>query len=122
MKSLRFSMAAALLLVAPFAWATESIQATVNGMVCAFCAQGIEKNLRALSQVQDVYVNLPKKVVAVQIKDGQTLAHKTFRDVVTEAGYEVASIATVGKTTAQIKRESGGKVERPVEHVHNHKH
>ena len=109
MKSLRFSMAAALLLVAPFAWATESIQATVNGMVCAFCAQGIEKNLRALSQVQDVYVNLPKKVVAVQIKDGQTLAHNTFREVVTEAGYEVASIATVGKTTAQIKREIAKK-------------
>lgn len=27
------------------ALATTSIKATVNGMVCAFCAQGIEKRL-----------------------------------------------------------------------------
>ena len=30
--------------------------------------------MRALSQVQNVYVNLPQKVVAVQIKDGMTLS------------------------------------------------
>jgi hypothetical protein len=28
------------------AFAAESVKATVNGMVCAFCAQGIEKTSR----------------------------------------------------------------------------
>ena len=84
---------AACILAAPHAWAAQSIQATVNGMVCAFCAQGIEKKLRALTQTQDVYVNLGRKVVAVQIKEGATLSPDTVREVVKEAGYDVASIA-----------------------------
>ena len=49
--------------------ATQSLKAQVNGMVCAFCAQGIEKKLRALNQTKDVYVNLKNKVVAVELKD-----------------------------------------------------
>ncbi len=34
------------------AQATQSLKAQVNGMVCAFCAQGIERKLRALGQNQ----------------------------------------------------------------------
>lgn len=30
-------------LFSPMAFATQTIKANVNGMVCAFCAQGIEK-------------------------------------------------------------------------------
>lgn len=89
--------------------AAESLKAKVNGMVCAFCAQGIETKLRELPQTQDVYVNLPQKVVAVQVKDGATLSPDVVRKVVVEAGYEVAKIESVPQTTAQIKAETAKK-------------
>lgn len=91
------------------ALATESVKAKVNGMVCAFCAQGIETKLRALPQTQDVYVNLPQKVVAVQIKDGTTISTDVVKQVVKDAGYEVSAIEIVDKTTAQIKSETAKK-------------
>lgn len=92
-----------LLSAAAFAQATETITAHVNGMVCAFCAQGIEKKARALPQTQDVYVNLKKKIVAVQIKDGEKLDTKTVVTLVKDAGYDVTEINTVDETTAALR-------------------
>jgi copper chaperone CopZ len=83
--------------------ATQTIKAEVNGMVCAFCAQGIEKKIRSLTQTQDVFVDLKNKVVAVQLKDGQQLAHDTVKALIIDAGYDVTRIETVGDTAQQIK-------------------
>ncbi len=82
-----------------------TLVATVNGMVCALCAQGIEKKLRALNSTQDVYVNLGQKVVAAQIKDGQKMDETAFRALIKDAGYDVAALQSVEKTAAQIKTE-----------------
>jgi mercuric ion binding protein len=89
--------------------AAESLKAKVNGMVCAFCAQGIEAKLRALPQTKDVYVNLGQKLVAVQVKDGASLSADTVRGIVKDAGYEVSAIETVSKTAAEIKAETRKK-------------
>ena len=106
----RFIAIAVLALVASSpAFAVQSLKAKVNGMVCAFCAQGIEKKLRALSETSDVYVNLSQKIVAVQVKDGATLSPDVVREIVKEAGYDVASIEVVDKSTAQIKAETRKK-------------
>ena len=83
--------------------AVQTIRAEVNGMVCAFCAQGIEKKMRSLSQTKDVYVNLKQKVVAVELKEGQTLSHDTVKDLIKDAGYEVSKIETVGISAKEIK-------------------
>jgi mercuric ion binding protein len=92
-----------LLSVVASAQATQTLTAQVNGMVCAFCAQGIEKKARALPQTQDVYVNLKKKIVAVQIKDGETLEAKTLTALVKDAGYDVAEIKVVEETATSIR-------------------
>ena len=92
-----------LLAVSFSAQAAQTLKAEVNGMVCAFCAQGIEKKLRALSQTQDVYVSLKDRVVAVEIKDGQTLAPQTVRDLVKDAGYEVVAMETLPLSAKQVK-------------------
>ena len=89
--------------------ATQTIKANVNGMVCAFCAQGIEKKMRALSQTKDVYVNLKQRIVAVELKDGQTLSNDTVKDVIKNAGYEVTSIEMSDHPAAQIKLEMEAK-------------
>ena len=109
MNSLRSVVLAGTLALAAPAWGVESLKARVNGMVCAFCAQGIEAKLKELPQTSDVYVNLGQKIVAVQVKDGMTLSPEVVRELVKEAGYEVAAIETVQKTTAQIKAETAKK-------------
>lgn len=101
-------VAVSLVLAASAAQATTLV-ATVNGMVCAFCAQGIEKKLRALNSTQDVYVNLGQKVVAAQIKEGQRMDEASFRALIQDAGYDVAALQFVEKTAAQIKAEIKGK-------------
>jgi mercuric ion binding protein len=83
--------------------AVQTLKAEVNGMVCAFCAQGIEKKLRALAPTKDVYVNLKERIVAVELKEGQTLSADAVRAVVKDAGYEVVSIVPVAQSVAQIR-------------------
>ncbi|PCI53028.1 MAG: heavy metal transporter [Methylophilaceae bacterium] len=85
------------------AMATQTIKAKVNGMVCAFCAQGIEKKMRKLSQTQDVYVNLKKRMVAVELKEGETLSNKEVTEIINDAGYDVVSIEVSDESIAQVK-------------------
>jgi cation transport ATPase len=87
--------------------AAETIKADVNGMVCAFCAQGIERKLRAMPQTRDVYVNLKHKIVAVELKEGQTVPLDTVKDLVKEAGYDVVHIETVNQSAQEIKAGIG---------------
>ena len=105
MKKLFSFLVVLLVLISTSAQATQSLKAQVNGMVCAFCAQGIEKKLRALGQTKDVYVNLKQKVVAVEIKDGQSLSHEAFAALIKDAGYEVTAVETVEKSARDIKAE-----------------
>ena len=85
------------------AYATQTITARVNGMVCAFCAQGIEKKARALPETEDVYVNLKQKIVAVQLKEGKSLAGDTLKALINDAGYDVTAIETVDETAAALR-------------------
>jgi copper chaperone CopZ len=86
--------------------AAESVKATVNGMVCAFCAQGIEKRLSRLPATKAVFVDLKRKVVAVEAKEGQTLDGKVITAEIKDAGYDVTALETVPKSVAQIKVET----------------
>jgi len=110
MKKLIFILMVSLSLFSELALAaTQTIQAKVNGMVCAFCAQGIEKKMRALSQTNDVYVNLKQRIVAVELKEGQMLKEDTVKDIIKDAGYEVTSIDIIEHPVAHIKAELESK-------------
>jgi len=82
--------------------AATSIKATVNGMVCAFCAQGIEKRLSKLPAAKAVFVDLKEKVVAVEAKEGQTLDSHVISEEIKDAGYDVSKIETVEQSVADI--------------------
>jgi len=86
-------------------FAATSVKATVNGMVCAFCAQGIEKRLSKLPATQAVYVDLKQKMVVVEAKAGQTLDGKAITAEITEAGYDVTNLETVERSVADIKAD-----------------
>ena len=111
MKKLLLASIVSLSLFSTLAAATQTIKANVNGMVCAFCAQGIEKKMRSLSQTKDVYVNLKQRIVAVELKDGQSLSFDTVKDLIKDAGYEVTSIEMSDHPLAHIKADLESKSE-----------
>lgn len=69
-----------------------TIEMHVNGLVCAFCAQGIEKKLRKFPATADVVVSLEQRLVAVALKDGQDIPDSELRKALTNAGYTVTTI------------------------------
>jgi mercuric ion binding protein len=89
--------------------AANSVKVTVNGMVCAFCAQGIEKRISKMDSAKDVFVDLKKKTVAVEAKDGQVLDAKAISAEIVDAGYDVVKIETVLQSVAEIKAELKGR-------------
>jgi copper chaperone CopZ len=101
--SFRLLIATALSATALSSFAATSVKATVNGMVCAFCAQGIEKRLSKLPATKAVYVDLKLKVVAVEAKEGQTLDGKEIMSEITDAGYDVIKLETVEQSAAEIE-------------------
>jgi periplasmic mercuric ion binding protein len=80
-----------------------SIRAEVNGMVCAFCAQGIEAKLRKHAATKNVFVNLKHRVVAVELLDGQSFSLDKFKADILESGYAVTKVEYVNDTVAAIK-------------------
>ena len=71
----------------------DTIKATVNGMVCGFCATGIEKTFKAQPEVKTVDVDLENKLVTIQTKQGQTLDDSKIKKLLRNAGYSVVAVA-----------------------------
>jgi mercuric ion binding protein len=87
------------------AFAVTSMKATVNGMVCAFCAQGIEKRISKMPATKAVYVDLKKKIVVVEPKDGMALDQKAIIEEVKDAGYDIVKVEAISKSVAELKAE-----------------
>jgi mercuric ion binding protein len=61
-------------------------------MVCSFCAQGIEKRLKAVPGVEAVQINLSKGMVEVTARSGASLDAATLKQAIRDAGYDVRRI------------------------------
>ena len=70
-----------------------TIEMTVNGLVCGFCAQGIEKTLRKNPATADVLVSLENRLVAVATQEGADISDAELKKALTNAGYDVKAIA-----------------------------
>ncbi|MCA3180613.1 MAG: heavy-metal-associated domain-containing protein [Burkholderiaceae bacterium] len=75
----------------------------VDGMVCAFCAQGIEKKLKARPEVERIFVSLENKVVAVGFRDGRTLTDEELGRLIVDSGYKVTGIARTDESVDAIR-------------------
>ena len=80
-----------------------TIEMNVNGLVCAFCAQGIEKQLRKFPATADVIVSLEQKLVAVALKGGQDIPDTELRRALTNAGYTVKAIQRTETPLAELR-------------------
>lgn len=70
----------------------EKITIKVNGMVCAFCAQGIEKNMGKREEVQSTQVDLEKMLVEIKFKKGKSLSEKIIKEIITDAGFKFVGV------------------------------
>jgi cation transport ATPase len=98
-----FSTLTSFLIATPSVAEPVSIRAEVNGMVCAFCAQGIDARLRKNKASKEVYVNLKNRVVVVELKDGQTFTLDAFTADVTESGHTVTKVEFVNEPLSTIR-------------------
>lgn len=67
---------------------SNELRVGVKGMVCAFCAQGIEKKFKAQKEVESLKVSLENKYVELKFKDGQRLSNEKITEILKDAGYE----------------------------------
>lgn len=72
----------------PVSTTSNEMKVGVKGMVCAFCAQGIEKKFMSQKEVSKVEVSLEKKYVKLTFKDGQSLSKDKISELLKDAGYE----------------------------------
>ncbi|HET9397161.1 MAG TPA: heavy-metal-associated domain-containing protein [Nitrospiraceae bacterium] len=82
-----------------------TIEMTVNGLVCGFCAQGIEKTLRKNPATADVIVSLEDRLVAVATKAGADISDDVLRKALTDAGYDVKAITRTERSIAAIREQ-----------------
>jgi copper chaperone CopZ len=81
----------------------DTIEMKVYGLVCGFCAQGIEKTLRKNPATEDVVVSLEDKLVAVATRPGQDIADADLTQALTDAGYDVKGISRTQRSMADIR-------------------
>jgi copper chaperone CopZ len=108
MNTLRNLVAAAFLALASAASA-HTIELEVNGLVCAFCAQGIEKSLRKFPATNDVFVSLEHRLVAIELKEGKTLEDALLREAIADAGYTTVKITRAEGSLAEIRERVKAK-------------
>jgi copper chaperone CopZ len=90
MKTLKLLVAVSLIATASAHAGT--IEMTVNGLVCGFCAQGIEKTFRKNPATADVLVSLENRLVAIATKEGTDISDAELRKALKSAGYDVKAI------------------------------
>jgi cation transport ATPase len=103
MKLIR-SVIACLLFLAAFAAHARTIEMEVNGLVCAFCAQGIEKTFKARPETEGVVVSLEHRLVAVKLKDGSDITDEVLRKTLTDSGYTVVAIQRTERSLDEIRQ------------------
>lgn len=72
--------------------APARIEATINGMVCSFCVQGIERKLRSLNATENVSVDIQKHRVNVTLRPGGQISDQQLRQAIRDAGFDVREL------------------------------
>ena len=87
-----FILTFSLLTLAGPALAAETVHVSVNGLVCDFCAQALEKVFGKEDSVEDIDVDLNTKIITIDFKDGQAMSDEEIEYLVQDSGYDVENI------------------------------
>ena len=81
----------------------------MNGLVCGFCAQGIEKTLRRNAATDDVFVSLENRLVAIATKPDTDIPDEVLRKALKDAGYDVKAIARTDRSLQSLREQMKAK-------------
>jgi copper chaperone CopZ len=84
-----------------------TIEMKVYGLVCGFCAQGIEKTLRKNPATADVLVSLENQLVAIETREGADFSDAELTKALTDSGYDVKGIERTKRSLAEIRKQLG---------------
>tara|TARA_Y100000991_G_C21946481_1_gene337682 strand:+ start:528 stop:971 length:444 start_codon:yes stop_codon:yes gene_type:complete len=70
----------------------QVVNVTVNGMVCSFCVQGLEKAFTKEKSVKSVVVSLSDKLVVLSLKENMDISDEKIKSIVENTGYNVKKI------------------------------
>jgi mercuric ion binding protein len=82
-----------------------TIEVAVNGLVCGFCAQGIEKRLRKFPATAEVLVSLEQRLVAVALQPGTDISDTQLTEALEGAGYAVKAIRRTETPIATLREQ-----------------
>lgn len=105
MNRYKLVVAILLLIASPLA-AAKTVEMEVNGLVCGFCAQGIEKTLKALPATEGVFVSLENRLVAVKLKDGNDVDDAALRKALKDSGYTVVAIRRTERSLDELRQQA----------------
>lgn len=93
-KLLLATMVAAI--ISPAAFAAHGIDhdvtVKVNGLVCDFCAQALEKVFGKRDEVNAITVDLDNSEVIIDMVEGQKISDEELTALITDSGYNVSDI------------------------------
>lgn len=92
MNKIIVSMIATMSLMSSIAWAQEKATLQVAGVVCSFCAQGIQKRFQQTGVVKTVNVDLDKHEVSLEFLENKTLTDTEIGSLLESAGYNLLKV------------------------------
>ncbi len=101
-----------MILASNSSFAGEEIKVGVKGMVCAFCAQGIEKKFKALPEVEKVDVSLENKFVKLKFKDEKHLENSKIAEILKDAGYEAVFEPAISEASKESTSDKSKQPEK----------
>ena len=72
-----------------------SVRLKVDGMVCPFCAYGLEKRLEEIASIDAVLIRISDGLVQIRTKEGQELTDEALTDAVRKSGFSLREIERV---------------------------
>ena len=65
----------------------QSVEMQVDGMTCPFCVYGIEKKLKAVSEVKDASSNLKTGIVDIKLEGNKPINVERLNKAILESGF-----------------------------------
>ena len=69
-----------------------SVRLKVNGMICPFCAYGLEKRLQEIASIDAVLIRISDGLVQIRTKENQELTDEVLEDAVKKSGFSLIEI------------------------------
>ena len=97
MKNFKYFLASLLLCLSLNSNADEKdifgeIHVSVNGLVCDFCAQSIQKLFNKEESVEAVDINMDEGMIKIYLKDGYNMYDNLITKLITDSAYNEESI------------------------------